>query len=128
MEIAYESTYLPNGLCVLAHRDSSLKTARVFLGYKVGSCHEQPGSTGVAHLLEHLMFEGTPRYPHFDTLIQKAGGASNAFTSQDFTCYYESLPDENLEVALTLEADRMLNAALTDEKIEIQKKVVLEEF
>lgn len=128
MNLAFERTFLPNGLCVLAHRDSSLRTARVFLGYKVGSCHERQGVTGIAHLLEHLMFEGTPRFPHFDILIQKAGGASNAFTSQDFTCYYESLPDENLEVALALEADRMLNAALTDEKIEIQKKVVLEEF
>lgn len=128
MKLAFERRYLSNGLCVIVHRDESLRTARVFMGYKVGSADEQPGVTGVAHLLEHLMFEGTPQFPHFDTLIQKAGGTSNAFTSQDFTCYYESLPDENLEVALTLEADRMQNAALTDEKIDIQRKVVLEEF
>lgn len=128
MGLHFAKDYLSNGLCVIAHRDPALRTAQVFLGYNVGSCHEKPGITGLAHLLEHLMFEGTPQFPDFDKIIQEAGGASNAFTGQDFTCYYESLPDENLEVALALEADRMQNTALTDEKIEIQRKVVLEEF
>ncbi|MCS6979594.1 MAG: insulinase family protein [Flavobacteriales bacterium] len=112
----------------LAHRDASLKTAQLWLGYRVGSASESPGATGVAHLLEHLMFEGTALYPEFDAVIQKAGGSSNAFTGQDLTCYYESLPDANLHVALALESDRMRNAQLSDDKIEIQRRVVLEEY
>jgi len=123
----FKST-LNNGLRVLIHHAPQNRQAIFSITYNVGSSNETPNRTGMAHLLEHLMFEGTPSFPHFDTIVQKAGGSSNAFTSPDITCYYESLPAENLEVACELEADRMSHATLDDQKIEIQKKVVLEEF
>lgn len=128
MSIPFFRTCLDNGLRVVIHRDPAVRMGQVWLGYQVGSAYEKPGTTGLAHLLEHLMFEGTERFPQYDRIIQEAGGSSNAFTAQDVTCYYQSLPDANLEVALELEADRMLHAALTDEKIAIQQRVVIEEF
>ncbi|MCS6982435.1 MAG: insulinase family protein [Flavobacteriales bacterium] len=128
MSIPFFRTCIGNGLRVIIHRDPAVRMGQVWVGYHVGSAYEKPNITGVAHLLEHLMFEGTERFPQYDRIIQEAGGSSNAFTAQDITCYYQNLPDANLEIALELEADRMLNASLTDEKIAIQKQVVIEEF
>ncbi len=96
--------------------------------YCVGARNEEPLRTGFAHLFEHLMFRGTERYPDFDTVVQMASGENNAFTNNDYTDFYITLPKDNIEVALALEADRMCGLALTDQVLELEKKVVIEEF
>lgn len=126
--INFEKFQLPNGLRVIIHEDHSTPMVAVNLLYNVGSKHEQPDKTGFAHLFEHLMFEGSVNIPNFDLPLQKAGGESNAFTSQDITNYWDILPANNLEVALWLESDRMLNINLSQHKLDTQKKVVIEEF
>ena len=118
---------LKNGLTLL-HIERNTPLVCVNLLYKVGSKYEDPEKTGFAHLFEHLMFEGTKDVKHFDTLLQQAGGDNNAFTSPDITNYYENLPIDNLELALFLEADRMANLDISQEKLDIQKGVVIEEF
>ncbi len=119
---------LENGLRLIVHPDPSTPIATVNLLYNVGSKHENPERTGFAHLFEHLMFEGSVNIPSYDTPLQKAGGENNAFTSNDITNYYLTLPTENLEMAFWLESDRMLGLKLTEEKIRVQKNVVIEEF
>lgn len=119
---------LENGLRLIVHPDPSTPIATVNLLYNVGSKHENPQRTGFAHLFEHLMFEGSVNIPSYDTPLQKAGGENNAFTSNDITNYYLTLPTENLEMAFWLESDRMLGLKLTEEKIRVQKNVVIEEF
>ncbi|MFW6101861.1 MAG: M16 family metallopeptidase, partial [Bacteroidota bacterium] len=119
---------LDNGLTIIVHRDESTPIATVNLLYNVGSKHEEPDRTGFAHLFEHLMFEGSVNIPSYDTPLQKAGGENNAFTSNDITNYYLTLPVQNIETAFWLESDRMLELKLTEEKLEIQKNVVIEEF
>jgi predicted Zn-dependent peptidase len=96
--------------------------------YKVGSRDESPEKTGFAHLFEHLMFGGSKHIPDFDSPIQTAGGENNAFTNNDITNFYELLPSENLEVALWLESDRMLSLNFSEKSLEVQRKVVVEEF
>ena len=96
--------------------------------YKVGSRDEPPTLSGYAHLLEHLLFSGTALHPNYDSEIQNAGGESNAFTTNDYTSYYVTLPVCNAETAFLLEADRMRGVLFTDESVEIQKRVVIEEF
>lgn len=126
----FERFRLDNGLEVLLHRDESVPLAAVNLWYHVGSKDEPPTCTGLAHLLEHLMFEGSAkRNGDFFAPIEEAGGAVNGSTSQDRTNYYELVPSNYLEAVLELEADRMahLAPALTDEKLEVQRRVVMNE-
>jgi predicted Zn-dependent peptidase len=96
--------------------------------YNVGARDEDPNKTGFAHLFEHLMFEGSKNIPSYDTPLQIAGGENNAFTTNDITNYYITLPKENIDTAFWLESDRMLGLDLSEEKLNIQKKVVVEEF
>ena len=96
--------------------------------YDVGSKDENPKATGLAHLFEHLMFTGSKNAPNFDAPLQAAGGSSNAWTSVDITNYYETLPAQNVETAFWLESDRLRYLNLTDESIDTQKSVVIEEF
>ena len=119
---------LQNGLRLLVHKDQSTPIATVNLLYNIGAKHEDPDRTGFAHLFEHLMFEGSVNIPTYDTPLQKAGGENNAFTSNDITNYYLTLPIQNLETAFWLESDRMLGLDLSQEKLDIQKNVVIEEY
>ena len=128
MEIAFEKKVLANGLKVLAHKDTTTPMAAFNLLYDVGSKDEDPSHTGLAHLLEHLMFGGTRRFPDFDEVIEGAGGENNAFTNNDFTNYYLQMPRERLELAFEVESDRMRNLVLSPKKVQIQKEVVIEEF
>jgi predicted Zn-dependent peptidase len=96
--------------------------------YDVGARDEDPNRTGFAHLFEHLMFGGSVNIPEFDTVLQLAGGENNAFTSNDITNYYLTLPAVNLEVAFWLESDRMLSLAFSDKSLEVQRNVVIEEY
>jgi zinc protease len=119
---------LDNGLRVILHEDPSTPLATINLLYDVGSRDENPERTGFAHLFEHLMFGGTQRFPEYDAIAQMAGATNNAFTSADITNYYLTLPSDNLEVGLMLEADRMRSLDLSEKALEVQQKVVIEEF
>ncbi|MBR2015661.1 MAG: insulinase family protein, partial [Alistipes sp.] len=126
--ITYEKTTLSNGLTVLANRDRSSRMAAVNVLYKVGARNESPSRTGLAHLFEHLMFRGTKQVPDFDTPLQMACGENNAFTNNDYTDFYITLPVDNIETALWLESDRMRGLNLSEEACQIEKRVVVEEF
>lgn len=126
--IAYNRFVLDNGLRVLVHEDDSTPMAVVNLMYNVGARDETPDHTGFAHLFEHLMFGGSIHIPDFDEPLQRAGGENNAYTTNDLTNYYESLPAENIETAFWLESDRMLSLAFNKKSLEVQRKVVSEEF
>jgi zinc protease len=126
--IEFEKYILSNGLRVLIHRDHTTPLAAMNILYDVGARDELPDKTGFAHLFEHLMFEGSKHIPNYDTPLQLAGGSNNAFTSNDVTNYYLTVPAANIEVGFWLESDRMLELAFSQEKLEVQKKVVSEEF
>ncbi len=126
--VNFEKHILSNGLKVLVHRDETTPMAAVNVLYDVGARDEHPDRTGFAHLFEHFMFEGSVNIPFYDRPLQFAGGENNAFTTNDITNYYLTLPAQNLELAFWLESDRMLGLALSDEKLAIQKKVVTEEY
>jgi len=126
--IAFEKFTLENGLKVIVHQDQSTPLAAVNLLYNVGSRNEHPDKTGFAHLFEHLMFEGSKNIASFDTALQLAGGENNAFTNNDITNYYITLPKENIETAFWLESDRMLSLDFSEKKLSIQKNVVIEEY
>jgi predicted Zn-dependent peptidase len=126
--IRFERHTLENGLRVIAHRDEGTPMVTTNILYDVGARDEDPGSTGLAHLFEHLMFGGTREVPLFDFPVMMAGGENNAFTNNDFTNYYITLPVNNLETALWLEADRMTGLDLSEERIMTQKSVVTEEY
>lgn len=113
---------------MIVNRDRVSKLAAVNLLYRVGARNEDPERTGFAHLFEHLMFRGTERFPDYDTVVQMASGENNAFTNNDYTDFYITLPKDNIEIALALEADRMRGLALTPELLELEKRVVIEEF
>ena len=113
---------------VLVHRDTSTHLAAFNLLYNVGARDETEDKTGFAHLFEHLMFGGSKNIPSFDEPLQRAGGENNAFTSNDITNYYETLPAHNLETAFWLESDRMLELDFEGRALEVQRKVVCEEF
>ncbi len=119
---------LSNGLRVVVHPDKTTPLAAVNILYDVGSRDEDPDKTGFAHLFEHLMFGGSKHIPDFDKALQKVGGESNAWTNNDFTNYYITLPAKNLETAFWLESDRMLELNFTDYTLEVQRQVVIEEF
>src|ERR1700738_2847758 len=126
--IQFEKFTLSNGLRVLVHEDNSTPMAVVNVMYDVGSRDEDPERTGFAHLFEHLMFGGSVNIPEYDAPLQLAGGENNAYTSSDVTNYYIQLPAENLETAFWLESDRMLSLAFRKKSLEVQRKVVSEEF
>jgi zinc protease len=126
--VNYEKFILPNGLKVIIHQDHSTPIAAVNLLYGAGARDEDPALTGFAHLFEHLMFEGSINIPEYDHSLQMAGGENNAFTNNDFTSYYLTIPKQNLETALWLESDRMLGLLFSEEKLRVQKNVVMEEF
>ena len=119
---------LANGLRVVVHRDTSTPMAVMNVMYDVGARDEDPEKTGFAHLFEHLMFGGSINIPVYDSPLQRAGGENNAYTSPDLTNYYISLPAENLETAFWLESDRMLSLAFSEKSLDVQRKVVCEEF
>ncbi len=126
--IQFEKFTLDNGLRVLVHEDKSTPMAVVNVLYDVGARDEDPAKTGFAHLFEHLMFGGSINIPVYDEPLQVAGGENNAYTTNDLTNYYCQLPAENIETAFWLESDRMLSLAFGKKSLEVQRKVVCEEF
>ncbi|MEA2042446.1 MAG: pitrilysin family protein [Bacteroidota bacterium] len=126
--LEFERFELKNGLRVLFHQDKETPIAAVNLIYDVGAKDESPERTGFAHLFEHLMFGGSENVKKFDRELEQAGGKNNAFTSNDYTNYYDTLPKSNIETALWLESDRMKALAFTDKVLNVQKGVVIEEF
>jgi len=123
-----EKFELDNGLKFIYHRDDSSPIAVVNTLYNVGAKDEDPERTGFAHLFEHLMFGGSVNIPDFDSPLQETGGDNNAFTSNDITNYYISIPSQNIETAFWLESDRMLSLDFSQQSLDIQKNVVIEEF
>ena len=128
LSVEYHKRTLPGGTTVIVIPRSDTRLVALNLLYRVGSRNESPDMTGLAHLMEHLMFSGTEKYPQFDIPITKLGGLNNAFTNQDVTNYYTVVPAEYLSLAMELEADRLFNLNISEEKVEVQKSVVIEEF
>ncbi len=126
--IKFERFTLANGLRVIVHQDTSTPMAVMNIMYDVGARDENPEMTGFAHLFEHLMFGGSVNIPNFDEPLQMAGGENNAYTTNDLTNYYIQVPAENLETAFWLESDRMLSLAFSEKSLDVQRKVVCEEF
>ena len=126
--IKYESKTLKNGLRVLVTEDPSTPLATLNIMYCVGARDENPEKTGFAHLFEHLMFGGSVNIPEYDSPLQLAGGDNNAFTNNDITNYYLTLPANNLETGFWLESDRMMSLAFSEKSLEVQRSVVIEEF
>lgn len=126
--IHFEKFRLQNDLRVIVHEDASTPIAVLNVLYDVGARDESPDKTGFAHLFEHLMFGGSVNIPEFEIPLQVAGGENNAFTTNDLTNYYMQLPAENIETAFWLESDRMLSLAFSEKSLEVQRKVVVEEF
>lgn len=126
--VNFKEYTLPNGLHVIVHEDHNTPLVCLNLLYKVGSRNEQPHKTGFAHLFEHLMFGGSKHIKSFDEPLQVVGGENNAFTNTDITNYYITIPSANVETAFWLESDRMLSLSFDPEVLEVQRKVVIEEF
>ncbi|MDO4759000.1 MAG: pitrilysin family protein [Rikenellaceae bacterium] len=126
--ISYKKRILDNGMTVVVNRDRVSKLSAVNLLYKVGARNEDPDRTGFAHLFEHLMFRGTHDVPVYDLPVQMASGENNAFTNNDYTDFYLTLPVGNIETALWLERDRQQGLWITPEKLETEKRVVIEEY
>ncbi|MGJ1205696.1 M16 family metallopeptidase [Sphingobacterium lactis] len=126
--IKFERFTLANGLRFLVHEDPHSPMACMNILYDVGARDEQEDKTGFAHLFEHLMFSGSMNIPNYDQPLQRVGGENNAFTSNDITNYYITLPANNLETAFWLESDRMMGLAFNEQGLEVQRNVVIEEF
>lgn len=126
--INYEKFTLSNGLRVIVHHDPSTPIVAMNILYDVGARDEDPHKTGFAHLFEHLMFGGSVNIPKYDEPLEKVGGENNAFTSNDVTNYYLTLPRQNLETGFWLESDRMYQLAFSEKSLEVQRNVVSEEF
>ncbi|MEE4258356.1 MAG: pitrilysin family protein [Bacteroidales bacterium] len=126
--LPFESFTLANGLRIIVHKDKSTPMVAMNIIYKVGSRDESPDRTGFAHLFEHLMFGGSVNIPKYDEPLQKAGGENNAFTNNDYTNYYLTIPKNNIETAFWLESDRMLSLAFSEKSLDVQRQVVIEEF
>ena len=126
--INFDRFVLENGLKVLVHQDKSTPMVAVNILYDVGARDESPEKTGFAHLFEHLMFSGSANVTSFDDVIKMAGGDSNAFTNSDITNFYDLVPAENLETVFCLESDRMLSLNFDEKLLDVQRKVVVEEF
>ncbi len=126
--IPFQSFSLANGLRILVHEDPSVQIAVMNILYDVGSRDERPDKTGFAHLFEHLMFGGSVNIPNYDEPLQQVGGENNAFTNTDITNYYLTVPASNIETGFWLESDRMLSLSFDPKVLEVQRKVVVEEF
>ena len=126
--IQYKEFTLENGLEVIVHEEPDTEMAVLNVLYKVGSRDEDPKKTGFAHLFEHLMFGGSKNVPSYDEPLQKVGASNNAYTTPDITNYYVTIPANNLETAFWLESDRMLSLSFDPKVLEVQRKVVIEEF
>ena len=126
--IEFNRFTLKNGLKVIVHEDFTTPMAVLNVLYDVGARDEEPNKTGFAHLFEHLMFGGSINIPSYDEPLQRVGGENNAFTSNDITNYYITLPSANLETAFWLESDRMLSLAFSEKSLDTQRNVVMEEF
>ena len=126
--IQFDKFTLDNGLRVIVHQDTTTPMVAVNLLYDVGARDENPEMTGFAHLFEHLMFGGSVNIPEYDTPLQMAGGENNAYTTNDITNYYVQLPKQNIETALWLESDRLLSLSFSKKSLDVQRKVVCEEF
>src|SRR6188472_498207 len=126
--ISYSSFVLDNGLKVFVHEDPTVQIAVMNILYDVGSRDERPDKTGFAHLFEHLMFGGSVNIPSYDEPLQLVGGENNAFTNTDITNYYLTVPASNIETGFWLESDRMLSLSFDPKVLEVQRKVVIEEF
>ncbi len=124
-----ETFMLKNGMQVVVIQNHRVPVVSHMVWYRVGAADEGPGETGVAHFLEHLMFKGTPSYPdgEFSTIVARNGGQENAFTSYDYTGYYQTVARDRLELVMAMESDRMSNLVLSDEDISTERLVVLEE-
>ncbi len=120
---------LPNGLTVLLHEDHTVPMISYHTWYRVGSKDEKPGVTGAAHMLEHMMFKGAKKYTgkDFDRILHENGITNNAFTSYDYTGFYENLPSNKLELMMDVEVDRMRSLALRPEDLKSEREVVKEE-
>jgi zinc protease len=129
MTNSIHKTTLSNGLTVVLKEMHHAPVASFMVWYRVGSRHEKPGITGVSHWVEHMMFKGTPTYPNgaLDGLVSREGGYWNAFTWVDFTAYYETMPANKIDLALQLEADRMVNTLMTPEEVESERTVIMSE-
>jgi zinc protease len=126
--VEYNRFTLENGLRVLVHEDKSTPLVSMNILYDVGSRDEDPDHTGLAHLFEHLMFGGSVNIPEYDLPLQMVGGENNAFTNNDITNYYLTIPSENIETGFWLESDRMLGLDFSQKSLDTQKSVVIEEF
>jgi predicted Zn-dependent peptidase len=126
--IDYTREVLDNGLTLIHHHDKTTPFVIVNTLYKVGAKHEDEHRTGFAHLFEHLMFSGSKHFADFDKPLQEAGGENNAFTNNDYTNYYDMVPAVNVETPMCLEADRMVNLNINKKSLDVQRKVVCEEF
>ena len=126
--INFSKEVLPNGLTFIHHHDETTPFVVVNTLYKVGTKDEDENRTGFAHLFEHLMFSGSKHFPDFDKPLQEASGENNAFTNNDYTNYYDVVPVINIEIPLALEADRMTHLNINKKSLNVQRKVVCEEF
>ncbi len=126
--ILFDRFTLDNGLKVIVHQDTSTPLVAMNIIYNVGARDEDPERTGFAHLFEHLMFGGSAHIPKYDEPLERVGGENNAFTNNDITNYYLTLPKENLETAFWLESDRMFDLAFSEKSFDVQRSVVVEEF
>ena len=126
--IEYNTFTLPNGLRIVHNYDGATAMVALNVMYNVGARDESPELTGLAHLFEHLMFGGSVNIPDFDGAIENAGGMNNAWTSNDYTNFYDIVPAQNAETAFWVESDRMLALAFSDKALEVQRHVVIEEF
>ncbi len=126
--IEFEKFELANGLKVIFHKDELTPIVAVNLLYHVGAKDESPDKTGFAHLFEHLMFGGSKNIPVYDEPLERVGGENNAFTTNDLTNYYLTLPKQNIETAFWLESDRMNELAFSKKSLDVQRKVVINEF
>ena len=119
---------LANGLRIVHSEDKNTQMVALNVLYNVGAQDEHPDHTGFAHLFEHLMFGGSVNIPDYDTHVQNAGGENNAWTNNDITNYYITLPRQNVETGFWLESDRMLSLDFNERSLEVQRHVVVEEF
>ncbi len=126
--VEYQKFTLDNGLKVIVHQDKTTAVVAMNIIYNVGAKDENPELTGFAHFFEHLMFGGSVNIEKYDEPLQKVGGDNNAFTNNDITNYYITLPKENIETSFWLESDRMLNLAFSEKSLEVQRSVVIEEY
>ena len=126
--VKFEKMILGNGLKVIVHEDKSSPLVAMNILYNVGSRDEDPDMTGLAHLFEHLMYGGSVNIPEYDTPLQMVGGENNAFTNNDITNYYLTIPSENIETGFWLESDRMLALEFSQKHLDIQRNVVIEEY